>query len=259
MIELHEVEAGYRGPLVLRGVSLEFRPGEVLALIGPNGSGKSTLLRAAVGLLPCRGGQVLCDGQPLDRMSPRQIAQKAAFLTQSRTAPSITARRMVLHGRFPHLSYPRRYRPEDYAIADHALEQADAADLSGRLLTELSGGQRQKVYLAMAIAQQTPTILMDEPTTFLDIAHQLGVMRLAHRLAAGGRAVGMVLHDLPLALLEADRLAVLDNGRLLKIGSPGEIYQSGVLEPVFGIRQSRAQAAGRWRYFCDLPKEKEVL
>ena len=246
MIELQQVQAGYHNRPVLRGVDLAFRPGEVLALIGPNGSGKSTLLRTALGLLPCTGGQVLYDGVPLTQLSPRQV-----------TIPNITAQRMVLHGRFPHLSYPRHYRPEDKVIVRQALEEADAADLADRPMNELSGGQRQKVYLAMAIAQQTPTVLMDEPTTFLDIAHQLGVMQMARRLAAGGRAVVLVLHDLPLAMGGAHRLAVLQDGLLVQSGTPEEIYESGVLEPVFNIRQGRTQTADGWRYYCELPHKEE--
>ena len=257
MIELHDVDAGYRGRPVLHGVCLDFRPGQVLALVGPNGSGKSTLLRAALGLIPCAGGTVLYDGVPLDRLTPRQVALQAAFLSQNRTAPRITARRMVLHGRFPHLGFPRRYRREDFRLVEQALTAADAVDLADRPVNELSGGQRQKIYLAMAIAQQTPTILMDEPTTFLDIAHQLGVMELARRLADEGKAVVLVLHDLPLALSSADRLAVLQNGRLVRTGTPEEIYQSGVLEPVFGVRQERAAAPDGWRYFCRLPRKEE--
>ncbi|MEE0799872.1 MAG: ABC transporter ATP-binding protein [Gemmiger sp.] len=257
MIELHDVDAGYRGRPVLHGVCLDFRPGQVLALVGPNGSGKSTLLRAALGLIPCTGGTVLYDGVPLDRLTPRQVALQAAFLSQNRTAPRITARRMVLHGRFPHLGFPRRYRREDFRLVEQALTAADAVDLADRPVNELSGGQRQKIYLAMAIAQQTPTILMDEPTTFLDIAHQLGVMELARRLADEGKAVVLVLHDLPLALSSADRLAVLQNGRLVRTGTPEEIYQSGVLEPVFGVRQERAAAPDGWRYFCRLPRKEE--
>ena len=257
MIELQQIQAGYHNRPVLRGVDLAFRPGEVLALIGPNGSGKSTLLRTALGLLPYTGGQVLYDGVPLTQLSPRQVARQAAFLSQSRTTPNITAKRMVLHGRFPHLSYPRHYRPEDKVIVRQALEEADAADLADRPMNELSGGQRQKIYLAMAIAQQAPTVLMDEPTTFLDIAHQLGVMDMARRLAAGGRAVVLVLHDLTLAMGGAHRLAVLQAGRLVQSGTPEEIYESGVLEPVFGIRQGRIQTARGWRYYCDLPRKEE--
>ena len=258
MIELRGVHAGYQKTPVLRGVDLTFRPGEVLVLVGPNGCGKSTLLRAALGLIPCWEGQVLYDGVPLERLTPRQVALQAAFLSQSRTVPSITARRMVLHGRFPHLSYPRRYRSEDHRAVQQALEEAGAAALADRLLPQLSGGQRQMVYLAMAIAQQTPAILMDEPTTFLDIAHQLGVMRLARRLAEKGKAVGMVLHDLPLALSGGDRLAVLSDGALVRTGTPEEIYQSSVLETVFGVRQGRARTADGWQYYCR-PLEKEDI
>ena len=173
MVEVRNLLVGYGEAPVLSDVSLTFPTGQVTGVLGPNGCGKSTLLKAALGLIPIQGGQVLLDGQDLHTLSPRDVAQRAAYLAQSRSVPSITARRMVLHGRFPYLSYPRRYRPEDYQMADQALQWADAADLSGRAMDRLSGGQRQKVYLAMALAQDTQTIFMDEPTTFLDISHQL--------------------------------------------------------------------------------------
>lgn len=251
MIELRHLSAGYRGQAVLQDVSLSFRPGEVLVLAGPNGCGKSTLLRTAIGLLPCLAGQVLYDGISCSALRPRQIARQAAFLSQSRAVPNITARRMVLHGRFPHLGYPRRYTAEDQRIVNEALAEADAAELADRPLPELSGGQRQKVYLAMAIAQQTPTLLMDEPTTYLDIRHQLATMALARRLAAGGRAVVLVLHDLPLAMRTADRLALLADGRLLCADTPDNVFASGLLEPVFGVRLTRYQTPDGWRYSCE--------
>lgn len=253
MIELLGVSAGYQSRAVLRDVSLTFRRGEVLALIGPNGCGKSTLLKTADGLLPPLGGQILLDGVPQSALSPQMLARRVAYLAQSRPAPSITAHRMVLHGRFPHLGYPRRYRPEDHAIAQSALQTVDAAALSERMLPELSGGQRQKVFLAAAIAQQTDAVLMDEPTTFLDIANQLAVMRIAHQLASQGKAVVLILHDLPLAMQQADRLAVLAGGRLQQVGPPEEIWQSGVLERVFAVRVQRSRCETGWRYFCDLP------
>ncbi len=208
MIELKKLSAGYGGQDVLRGVSLAFPPGRVLALLGPNGCGKSTLLRTALGLNPKSGGEVLMDGAALESLSPRERALKAAYLSQSRSTPNITAYKMVLHGRFPHLSYPRRYRREDYEAADRALDWADARDVAHRHMGELSGGQRQKVYLAMALAQEAPAVLMDEPTTFLDVGHQLEVMAVARRLAEEGRAVVMVLHDLPLALRGGGRRGI---------------------------------------------------
>ena len=138
MIALKNLRAGYPGRPVLEGVDLDFRPGEVLAVIGPNGCGKSTLLRAANGLLPRTGGDVLLDGIPLERLSARETAQKVAYLPQSRSVPNITAGRMVLHGRFPYLSYPRRYRREDHEMVKRTLAWVGASDLASRPLAELS-------------------------------------------------------------------------------------------------------------------------
>lgn len=249
MIELRHLRAGYPGRTVLEDISLTLRPGKVLALLGPNGCGKSTLLRTALGLLPREGGEILFDGAPIESLSPRRIAQRAAYLPQSRTAPNITALRMVLHGRFPYLSYPRRYRKEDFVLARRALEWAGAADLAEEFLPALSGGQRQRVYLAMALAQDTEMILMDEPTAFLDVRRQLEVMSTARRLASEGRGVALVLHDLCLALREADEAAVLSQGRLAAIGPPEEIYRSGVLDRVFGVTLRRFETECGWQYY----------
>ena len=249
MMELRQLRAGYGEHMVLDGIDLALRPGEVLALLGPNGSGKITLIRAALGLLPLAGGQVLIDGADAAALSPRQRAQKAAYLPQTRPVPNITALRMVLHGRFPHLTYPRRFRQEDYAAAMAALEQADAACLARRPMPELSGGQRQRVYLAMALAQDAPTLFLDEPTAFLDVSHQLEVGRLAGQLARQGKAVVLVLHDLPLALSTADRLAVLKGGRLLAVDGPEALCADGILNSVFGIELGRVMTDRGWRYY----------
>ncbi len=249
MIELQSLSAGYGGRDVIHDVTLSFPPGRVLALLGPNGCGKSTLLRAALGLGGKSGGEVLMDGVPLESLSPRQRALKAAYLPQSRSTPNITARKMVLHGRFPYLSYPRRYRREDYEAADRALDWADARDVAHCPMGELSGGQRQKVYLAMALAQEAPTLLMDEPTTFLDVGHQLEVMAAARRLAAESRAVVMVLHDLPLALRGADDAALLCGGRLAVHGTTEEVYASGELDRAFGVALGRMETDSGWQYY----------
>lgn len=251
MLEVRNLAAGYPGRTVLEGVTLAVRPGRVLALLGPNGCGKSTLLRTMPGLLPPLGGEILLDGRPLGDYSPRQAAQRVAYLPQSRTAPSITARRMVLHGRFPYLSFPRKYRKEDHEAVRRALETAGGLDLSNRPMQELSGGQRQKVYLAMALAQETGTILMDEPTTWLDIRHQLEVMATARALAESGRAVGLVSHDLCLALRTADRVAVLAQGGLQLAAPPEEAFASGVLDLAFGVRVRRVETPTGWQYYCE--------
>ena len=224
--------AGYHHRTVLRGIDLAFHPGEVLVLIGPNGSGKSTLLRTVLGLVPCTAGEVLLDGVPLRRLSPRQVAQQVSFLSQSRPVPNITARRMVLHGRFPHLAYPRHYRAEDRRIVDEALAAADAANLADRPLPELSGGQRQKVYLAMAIAQQTPTVLMDEPTTFLDEATSSVDTRTEQRIQTAmdnlmrGRTSFVIAHRLS-TIRDVDMILVMRDGDIVEQGRHDELLARG--------------------------------
>lgn len=249
MIELKNLCGGYPGRPVLEDISLDFCPGEVLAILGPNGCGKSTLLRTSNGLLARTGGEILLDGRPIEGLSAKEIAQKVAYLPQSRSTPNITAGRMVLHGRFPYLSYPRRYSQKDREMVQKALAWVEASELASRPLPELSGGQRQKVYLAMALAQDTETILMDEPTTYLDVGCQLEVMALARRLAEEGRAVVMVLHDLCLALRYAHRAALLREGRVRQIGTPEELYGGEALEEVMGAALGRVETEGGWRYF----------
>ena len=251
MIELQNLTAGYREHAVLEHVDLCFPEGTVTVLLGPNGCGKSTLLKTALGLLPPLEGQILYDGTPLSELAPVQVARRAAYMAQSRGIPNIEARRMVLHGRFPYLPFPRRYRKSDHEAVDRALQQADALELAHCRMEELSGGQRQKIYLAMALAQQTKTIFMDEPTTWLDVRHQMEVMRTAKDLAAAGKAVVLVSHDLCLALRTADRVALLSQGRLVQVDTPLHVYESGTLDKVFGVHVCRVCVNGTWQYFCE--------
>ena len=235
MIELKNLSAGYDGIEKLHSVSLRCKKGEITALIGPNGSGKSTLLKAISALLPRMSGDILFAGQSIAEIPQQKLAQTLAYLPQSRNVPEITVRRMVLHGRFPYLGYPRKYRAEDYAAADAAMMQTDILDKANLHLHTLSGGERQKVYLAMAIAQDTPAVLLDEPTTYLDIEHQLGVLQLMQTLKAAGKTVIVVLHDINLALQCADTVAVLQNGSLVATGAPEAIAESGILDSVFHV------------------------
>ena len=237
MIELRELCAGYGGREILQRISLTFVPGQVYGIIGPNGCGKSTLLRSITGLHPLSSGTVLLDGADLCSLTPIQTAQRVAYLPQSRNVPAISAGRLALHGRFAHLSYPRRYRREDDEITRRALEWTGAADFASRNMQELSGGQRQRVYLAMALAQDTRTILMDEPTTYLDIGSRFEVMNLARQLAGMGKAVVLVLHDLELVLRYADRVVVMDGGRVKAEGPPDEVYPC--LRDCFGVEVCR--------------------
>lgn len=254
MIQIRNLTAGYLGKAIVKNVSMEFVPGEVLVLLGPNGSGKSTLLKAALGLIPSMGGEILYDDVDIKTMKPKEIARKAAFLTQSRNTPSIQALRMVLHGRFPYLSYPRRYGKKDYEIARSAMDITGSRKHENTNVGELSGGQRQGVYLAMALAQDTETIFMDEPTTYLDINRQMQIMETARSLADEGKAVVLVLHDIAMAMRSAERIAVFCDGKLQSFGTPDVIYESGVLEEVFGVGVYRMDTPHGRQYYC-VPKE----
>ena len=248
MLEIRNLSAGYGGNPVLQDISLAFPAGKVTVLAGPNGCGKSTLLKAIAGILPA-SGECLLEGASLNSLPSRQRAQKLALLPQSRSIPEITVRRLVLHGRFPYLHYPRQYGRADYAAADAALNTLGIAGLADRSLAALSGGQRQKVYIAMALAQDTPVVLLDEPTAFLDIAHQLQLMALAKDLTAKGKTVVLVLHDLTLALEHADRMVVMGDGAVRAAGSPEEVFQSRCLKDVFGVDVGRTEVDGKWKYF----------
>lgn len=249
MIQIYDLYVGYQGQSVLRNVTLNFKPGEILVILGPNGSGKSTLLKATNGILQKSSGEILVDDSPLETLTAKEIAKKIAYLPQSRSVPNITARRMVLHGRFPYLSYPRHYGKEDWEAVDRALHWVGAEELGDRTLLTLSGGQRQKIYLAMALAQNTQTILMDEPTTYLDINCQIEVMALACRLAEEGKSVVLVLHDLCMALQYAHRIVLLRDGQIIHIGTPEELYLNRAIEDVMEIKMGRIQTKLGWRYF----------
>ena len=240
MLELRDVTAGYGGTPVLRNVTFSVPAGSLTALIGPNGCGKTTLLRAAARQLPLLAGEILLDGRPVSSYGRTEFARKAAFMPQVRSVPAITAGALVAHGRFPHLGFSRRLRPEDRAAVQAALEATVVADWANRDLRALSGGERQRVYLAMALAQDTDLILLDEPTTYLDPGRQFELLDLIASLPGRGKTVVMVLHDLSHALRYSTQLLLLEQGRLVQRGTPEELYAGGQLDRVFGIRSRRA-------------------
>ena len=250
MLDIRNLSAGYPGNPVLRDISLSIPEGAVTVIIGPNGSGKSTLLKALAGILPA-SGSVRLEGLELPDLSGRELAKKVAFLPQNRAVPEITAKNLVLHGRFPYLSYPRRYRLEDHKTAEAAMTKMGISDLADRSLATLSGGQRQKVYIAMALAQDTPVVLLDEPNTFLDISHQLQMMDQAKALAADGKTVVLVLHDLAMALECGDSLVVLSRGQCLFQGSAEETFRSGCLDRAFRVAVKRFRTEAGWKYYYD--------
>ncbi len=252
MLEIRNLSAGYPGHPVLSGINLTIPEGKVTVIAGPNGCGKSTLLKSLAGILPPKG-DIFLDGQALSPLSSRELARKIAYLPQNRPVPEITVERLVLHGRFPYLHYPRRYRKEDYAIARSAMEQMGVADLAARSLPTLSGGQRQKVYIAMALAQDTPVVLLDEPTTFLDISHQMQLMTQSRFLADSGKTVVLVLHDLAMAMEHADHLVVMAKGNVAAQGDAEAVFASGCFNQVFGVNVQRALTPDGWKYYYKYP------
>lgn len=249
MIQFQNVSAGYAGRTVVREVSFTVPRGSVASLIGPNGQGKTTLLRTAGGLLKPQAGRVLLNGKPAGDYRRRELAQLAAVLPQVRETPAITVERLAAHGRYPHLGFGRELASRDRELVERAMEEAGVQDLRRRELASLSGGERQRAYIAMALAQDSQVLLLDEPTTYLDVGCQLEVMALARRLAEEGRAVVMVLHDLTLALRYAHRTALLWEGRVRQTGTPEELYTGEALERVMGVSLGRVETEEGGRYY----------
>lgn len=235
MIELKHISAGYGNNPVLRDVSAAFEKGTLTGIVGVNGSGKSTLLKAVSGILPVSSGAIGIDGRPLEDMSRNEIARVVAYLAQGKPTADMTVEQIVLHGRFPHLHYPRRYRAEDREIARSVMAQVGIAELAHKPLDTLSGGMRQNAYIAMALAQGTDYVLLDEPTTYLDIAHQLNLMKLLRTLADNGKGVVAVMHDLPMAFSFSDRIILLHNGQVLLNDTPETVCGQEALKTVFGV------------------------
>lgn len=250
MLDIIGLCSGYPGKPVLQDCALTAFPGQITAILGPNGCGKSTLLKSLCGILKPSGGQILLDGQDLRGLVSGALARTMAYLPQSRQIPDITVERLVLHGRFPYLRYPRKYGKKDHTAAEAAMEQMGILELASEPLSRLSGGQRQKVYLAMTLAQDTPVLLLDEPTTYLDISQQLQLLQLAKQLAAAGKYVLMVVHDLSHGLEQADRIVLLQDGRTMIQGTPDAVFASGVLDLVFGVQVCRVETASGWHYYC---------
>ncbi len=235
IIELVNVCAGYEGHPVLEQLSMKIFPGQITVFVGPNGCGKSTLLKTISGLLKVSQGEIHICGQLQQTYTSSELARYLAYLPQKRNVPDITVEKMVLHGRFPYLKYPKRYRKEDMQKAIKSLTQVDMQSYANENVGSLSGGMQQKVYIAMALAQDTPVILLDEPTNFLDIAYQMRLMTLAREMADSGKAVVMVLHDLALALKNADYMVIMENGKIAAQGTPQDVFKCGVLNQVYGV------------------------
>jgi len=231
---------------VLRGVTLELRPGVVTALFGPNGCGKSTLVRCLNGTLKPRAGQVLLGDRPLEGRAASEIARHVAVVPQDTpTDVPFTVREMVRLGRYAHGDLWGRETAEDAAAVEESLSRVNAAGLSGRFFGTLSGGERQRVIVARALAQRGEVLLLDEPSAHLDVSHQLELYRLVRRLAAEGQAVLMVCHDLFLAPLVADECVLMHGGRIVAAGKPETVLSPDHLLAAYGARIAIAWVDGQ--------------
>jgi iron complex transport system ATP-binding protein len=238
MLEIRDLTLSYGERVALRDVSLSLAGGELLGVVGPNASGKSSLIRAITGVVSTQRGEIWLDGSPVRYLSQRELALRVAVVPQNPSLPeAFTTLEVVLMGRTPHLGLLQSEGRADWAAVRCALEQTDALDLADRRIGELSGGERQRVVVARALAQETPLLLLDEPTAHLDVGHQAEVLELVQRLCRSeGKAVLAVVHDLTLAAQYCDRLAMLSEGRLVACGSPHEVLLPQMLASVYSTQ-----------------------
>jgi ABC-type cobalamin/Fe3+-siderophores transport system ATPase subunit len=238
-VKLHAdgIDAGYDGRVVLRDLDLKVERGEVVTLVGPNGSGKSTVLRTLGRVLKPRAGSVLLDGKAISSLSTREVAQQMALLPQGPSLVNdLTVQELVWMGRSPHQGVLGLAKRRDREAVDWAVEETGVRDLLTRGMSTLSGGERQRAWIAMALAQQPDVLLLDEPTTFLDLNHELEVLDLVRYLnREHGITVVMVLHDLNQAARYATRVVVLNEGRVYAAGAPADVLTPETLREVFGV------------------------
>ena len=237
MLRADTVSIGYGQRIVVEDLSLELMKGGITALVGPNGSGKSTLLKTLARLLKPSTGEVYLNGTAISRMSTSVVAQEIAVLPQGPVAPAgLTVGELVEQGRYPHAGPLKMLRKQDYAAIGEAMRLTGMEDFANRSLDSLSGGERQRAWIALALAQETPVLLLDEPTTFLDIGHQLEVLELVEQLnRERGMTVVLVLHDLNHAARYASRMVALKDGEIVADGPPSEVLTAELLDFLFGV------------------------
>lgn len=233
-----ELSVSYGKNNILENLSLQLDSGKITVIIGPNACGKSTLLKTLARLLPPNTGQVLLDGREINALPTKQVAVRLGFLPQSPITPSgITVGDLVSRGRHPHLSWKTRWSSSDEKATANALEMTGTADLVDRPVDELSGGQRQRVWIALALAQQTEILLLDEPTTYLDLSHQIDVLDLLSELnQSSGTTICMVLHDLNLAARYAHKVVAMRDGGLIAQGTPQQVFTESTIQSIYGLK-----------------------
>ncbi|KOP66385.1 iron ABC transporter ATP-binding protein [Bacillus sp. FJAT-18019] len=237
MLKLESMSIRYEDKSVVRDFSFEVLPGEVVSIIGPNGSGKSTILKGITGLIPCESGQVFIGEEELRSLSIRDVSRLLSMLSQANSSPTdMTVEELVTFGRMPHKKWYKQLDDEDYRIMEWALQLTGMDRYRERLVYSLSGGEAQKAWLAMALAQCPKILLLDEPTTYLDIAHQLDVLELVRTLNRELQlTVVMVLHDLNHASTYSDKVCIVQQGNVRAYGPPQEVLTRELIREVYGV------------------------
>jgi iron complex transport system ATP-binding protein len=237
MLSTQLLTLAYDGAPIVDAMDLTIPAGKITALVGPNGCGKSTLLRGLARLLAPRAGAVLLDGRAIHTLPTKALARELGILPQGPVAPEgLTVRELVAQGRYPHQSWYQQWSETDERATRSALEKTGMADLAERPVDALSGGQRQRAWIAMTLAQETRVLLLDEPTTYLDMSHQLEVMHLLRDLNADGATVVLVVHDLNLAARYAHHMVAIANGSVACAGSPSDVMTEQMLRDVFSVK-----------------------
>ena len=255
MLQANNISIAYENKLIVDALNLEIREGEITTIIGPNGCGKTTLLRSLSRLLSPKKGHVLLEGQDIHAMHTTAVARKMGLLSQQAEVPDrITVAELVARGRDPPQKFLQTPNKADLAAVEKALELTDMVELRDRGVDELSGGQRQRAWIAMVLAQETPLLLLDEPTTYLDVAHEIEVMALVQKLnREEGRTVVMVLHDINHAASVSDRIIAMRDGRIIGDGTPDEVITSATVSELYGVAcdvYPLQHGSGRARRFC---------
>jgi iron complex transport system ATP-binding protein len=234
---IEDVTLGYDETIVINGLTVSVPEGKITSVVGPNGCGKSTLLRSLARLMKPRGGAIYLDGAAISNLPTREVAKRLGILPQSSTAPEgLTVRELAAQGRYPHQTWLRQWSKEDERAVEKALQITGIIELADRPLDTLSGGQRQRAWISMALAQETETLLLDEPTTYLDLAHQLEVLQILSSLnREERRTILMVLHDLNNAARYSHYMIALSAGSVFAAGSPNEVMTSELLREVFHV------------------------
>lgn len=235
MIKLKEVSAGYNGVEIIKNIDISFEKGTITSIIGKNGCGKTTLIKTASNLIKPFSGDITFNEKSIYKLSKNEIAKRICFLPQIRNIPNMTVQSLVMHGRFPYLGFSRIPQIEDKMIVEEAMIKMGIINFKNKNIMELSGGERQKVYIAMVLAQNTEIIFLDEPTTYLDINYQLEILKIIKELNKIGKTIVMVLHNLNNAFTYSDKICLMEAGRIVIYDSPQLVFSSGEINRVFNI------------------------